>query len=44
VDKITFVSLVSKSGARIYVSIPHDKHGSIADVMGKQVKVTVEDI
>jgi len=43
-EKISFVTNVSKSGDRIYVNIPYDKHGNVAELMGSQVKVTIEDI
>lgn len=43
-EKITFVTNISKSGDRIYVNIPHDKRVGIEDNIGKQVKVTIEDI
>ena len=42
--KITFVTNISKSGARIYANIPHDNRVDVEDVIGKQVKVTIEDI
>ena len=43
-EKITFVTNISKSGVRIYVNIPYDKRVSVEDMFGKQVKVSIEDI
>lgn len=43
-EKITYATNISKSGNRVYVNIPDGYHDSLESMMGKQVKVTIEDI
>lgn len=41
-DKIEFYTNIAKSGDRIYVNILHQYHKDVKDLIGRQVKVTIE--
>ena len=43
-EQVTFVTKIAKSGAKIYINIPHDFRNDVAEKIGKQVKIIIEDI
>jgi len=43
-EKITFVTKISKSGDRLYTNIPTDDRVNVEGKIGKQVKVTIEEV
>ncbi len=43
-ERSEFVTNIAKSGVRIYVNIPAKQHENFKNVIGKQVKVTIEDV
>lgn len=43
-EQIKFVTKIAKMGKRLYINIPYDSHTDVAEKIGKQVKVSIEDI
>ena len=43
-DQIKFAAKITKMGNRLYIHIPSDFRTDVTEKIGKQVKVTIEEI
>lgn len=43
-EPIKFVTKIAKMGTRLYINIPQDSHTDVKEKIGKQVKISIEDI